>query len=165
MLEACIYSIQNTVKLWNILQFKNRFYLKIFTNVIYSCDGSCIFRSHFLKFSVSHDPSEISLICRFGAQETFLSLSALKTVVLVNIFVHVFLPSDLNRKLPNNSILYQLSIKSVLLLILIHFIESVLNNVYGYFNGSAYQNQFLQLFINDTLHFRKKVKLKMILHR
>ncbi len=37
---------------------------------------------------VSHDPSEIILICWFGAQETFLLLSMLKKVVLLN--VHLF---------------------------------------------------------------------------
>ncbi len=36
----------------------------IFNNVIYSCDGKSAF-----QFSVSHDSSEIILICWFAAQE------------------------------------------------------------------------------------------------
>ncbi len=34
---------------------------------------------NFQQASVSHDPSEIILMCWFGAQETFLLLSVLKT--------------------------------------------------------------------------------------
>ncbi len=40
--------------------------------------------------SLSHDPSEIILICWFAAQETFLLLSMLKTVVLLNISVETY---------------------------------------------------------------------------
>jgi len=41
------------------------------------------FLASLLQSLVSHDPSEIILICWFGAQETLLSM--LKTVVLLNI--------------------------------------------------------------------------------
>ncbi len=45
------------------------------------------FQQSLHQFSVSHDPSEITLICWFAAQELFLQLlSVLKTVVLLNIF-------------------------------------------------------------------------------
>jgi len=44
----------------------------LFCNVIYSCDGKADFSASLLQSSVSHDPSEISLICWFAAQETFL---------------------------------------------------------------------------------------------
>ncbi len=36
---------------------------------------------------VSHDPSEIIQICWFGAQETFILSSMLKTVVLLNVYL------------------------------------------------------------------------------
>ncbi len=45
------------------------------------------FQQSLHQFSVSHDPSEITLICWFAAQELFIPLSSvLKTVVLLNIF-------------------------------------------------------------------------------
>ncbi len=44
------------------------------------------FSASLLQSSVSHDPSEIILICSFTAQETFLLLLMLKTV---NIFVQI----------------------------------------------------------------------------
>ncbi len=40
-----------------------------------------------LQSSVTHEPSEIILIWWFSAQETFVLLSVLKKVVLLNIFV------------------------------------------------------------------------------
>jgi len=40
-------------------------------NVIYSCDGKAEFSASLLQYSVSHDPSEIILLCWFGAQKTF----------------------------------------------------------------------------------------------
>ncbi len=52
-------------------------------NAIYSCNGKADFSASLLQSSVSHDPSEIILICWFAAQETFFIflLSMLKTVV------------------------------------------------------------------------------------
>ncbi len=41
------------------------------------------FQQPLLQSSVSHEPSEIILLCRFGAQET---LSMLKRVVMLNAF-------------------------------------------------------------------------------
>ncbi len=50
-----------------------------FLNVIYSCNGKA-------KFSVVlHDPSEIILICWFGAQETFLIIM-LSFLIFLNFF-------------------------------------------------------------------------------
>jgi len=46
--------------------------LNTFKNVIYSCDGKAEFSASLLQYSVSHDPSEISLIWWFAAQETFI---------------------------------------------------------------------------------------------
>jgi len=43
------------------------------------------FSASLLQSSVSHDPSEIILICRFDAQETFIILSILKTVIFCSI--------------------------------------------------------------------------------
>ncbi len=42
------------------------------------------FHQLLLQASISHDPSEIILMCWFGAQETYLLLSMLKTVLLFN---------------------------------------------------------------------------------
>jgi len=35
---------------------------------------------------VSHDPSEINVICRFGSQESFIIINV-KTVVVLNMFL------------------------------------------------------------------------------
>ncbi len=40
---------------------------------------------------MSHDPSEIILICWFAAQETLLLLLKLQTVVQLNIFVETMI--------------------------------------------------------------------------
>jgi len=62
-----------------LLQFKiKNSYCNIFQNVIYIAS--------LLQSSVSHDPSEIILICWFAAQETSLIMSV-KNVVLLHIFV------------------------------------------------------------------------------
>ncbi len=50
------------------------FYVNIFWNVIYSCDGKSDFLALLLQSSVSHDPSEIILICWFATQKTFLNI-------------------------------------------------------------------------------------------
>ncbi len=59
------------------------------------------FSASLLQSSVSHDPSEIILMCLFGAQY-FLLLSVLNKVVLLNIFVeitiHYFQDSLMNSK-------------------------------------------------------------------
>ncbi len=47
------------------------------------------FSASFLQSSVSHDPSEIILICWFAAQVTWLLVSMLKTVVLLYMLVFV----------------------------------------------------------------------------
>jgi len=46
--------------------------LNIFENVIYSYDGKIESSALLLQSSVSHDLSEIILICEFAAQETFI---------------------------------------------------------------------------------------------
>ncbi len=40
--------------------------------MIYSCGSKAENQQPLLQSSVSHEPSEIILICLFGAQETFL---------------------------------------------------------------------------------------------
>jgi len=52
--------------------------------VIYSCDVEAEFSASLLQSSVSHDPSEILLICDLVLKKHFLLLSMLKTVVLLN---------------------------------------------------------------------------------
>ncbi len=47
----------------------------IFYNAIYSCDKKAEFSASLLQFSVSHDPSEIILICWFAVQETFIFIN------------------------------------------------------------------------------------------
>jgi len=61
--------------------------LNIFKNVIDSCDGKAEFSASLLQSSVSHDSSEIILICRFGAQKTIFLTSTLKTVAVLDVFV------------------------------------------------------------------------------
>ncbi len=60
------------------------FYSNIFKNVFFPCDGKAQFSASLIHSSVSHDPSEIILICRCGAQEMLLMIR--KAVVLLNIF-------------------------------------------------------------------------------
>ncbi len=43
--------------------------------MIYSCDGKAEFSASLLQSMVSHDLSEIILICWFSAEETFLIVS------------------------------------------------------------------------------------------
>ncbi len=89
--QSCLHLIKTTVKteiLWNIfLQFKITF--------LYIKNNIFLVMTTLLQSSVSHDPSEIILICWFGAQYFFfLLLSMLKTAVLLNIFgdsvIHFF---------------------------------------------------------------------------
>ncbi len=67
---------------------------------------SWIFCSHYSSLHdlmLSHDPSEIILICWLAAQETFLIIiyvEMLKTVVMLNIFVEtliIFFQDSLNK--------------------------------------------------------------------
>ncbi len=66
-----------------------------------------IYRQNFQHHYFSLDPSEIILICWFTAQETFLLLSMLKTVVLLHIFMEtvilVFKDSFINRMLKSTA--------------------------------------------------------------
>ncbi len=57
------------------------FYLNIFSIVIYSCDAK------HLQSLVSHDPSEIILICWFDAQETLLSILNVQNSYAASYFV------------------------------------------------------------------------------
>ncbi len=84
--QGCID--QNTVKtviVWNI---KITVSILIFLNVI-KCNlflwCKAEFSASLLQSSVSHDPSEIILICKYVSQETFI-ISHVKTVELLNIF-------------------------------------------------------------------------------
>ncbi len=45
---------------------------------MYSYDDKAEFSASLLQSSVSHDPSEIILICRFDAQGTFLTIINIK---------------------------------------------------------------------------------------
>ncbi len=54
------------------LSFVLLFYKKNVFNEIYSCAGKAEFQQPLIQSSGFHDPSEIVLICWFGAKETFL---------------------------------------------------------------------------------------------
>ncbi len=74
MHQDCIYLIANTVKtviLSNIIIFLNCF---LFAYILCDLflDGKAEFSALLLQSAVSHDCSEIILICWFGAQERFL---------------------------------------------------------------------------------------------
>jgi len=49
------------------------------------------FLTSLLQSSVSHDPSEITIICWFAAQETFLIIIIIEIVVLLIIFVETIM--------------------------------------------------------------------------
>ncbi len=59
--------------MWNIITIQsNCFFFIYISNVIYFCNASAEFSAPLLQSSVSHDPSEIILICWIDAKETFL---------------------------------------------------------------------------------------------
>ncbi len=68
--------------------------IKMFSLYVLKCNlflwCKADFLASLLQSSMSHDPSEIILICWFAAQETFLII-VLKTVVLLNIFAETVL--------------------------------------------------------------------------
>ncbi len=73
------------------------FYLKILSNVICSCDTKLNFYQPLLQSSVSHDTSEIIIICWF-----IIIIINVGTVVLLNIFLEpviFFFLNSLNKKL------------------------------------------------------------------
>ncbi len=83
---SCIYLIKNTVILWNIITFQYYYnliplYILIYV-YIYFCNVKAEFSASLLWSSVSHDPSEINLICWFGAQEMFLNIINIKNCFL-----------------------------------------------------------------------------------
>ncbi len=47
----------------------------MFLNVIYSCHCKAECSASLLQSSVSHDPSEIIVICWFAAQESFINIT------------------------------------------------------------------------------------------
>ncbi len=74
--QGRIYWIKNAVNCEILLQFKIKvFYCNIFLNTIYSWDQSWIFS---IITPVSHDPSEIILICWFDAHETCIIINVEK---------------------------------------------------------------------------------------
>ncbi len=76
--QGCIYLIKNTVKsviLWNIITMQNNCFLFEYIlkyNLFLECKSE--FLASLLLSAVSHDPSEIILICWFAAQKMFLML-------------------------------------------------------------------------------------------
>ncbi len=71
-----------------LLQFKRTvFYCNILSKVIYFCDAKLDF-----QHSVSHDPSEIILICCFAAQTCIIII--LKSYYLQHIVVETVIQSD-----------------------------------------------------------------------
>ncbi len=91
-----IYLAKNTVKHWSceiLLQFQIMvFYFNVYFqyNLLLWCNAEfpAVINSS-LQSSVSHDPSEIILICWFAAQETFLIIFNVETVVLLNTFFRI----------------------------------------------------------------------------
>ncbi len=67
MLTKAAFIESKTVILWNIITISSNYFI---LSLIYSCDGKSEFSWH--QSSVSHDASEIILICWFGTQETFI---------------------------------------------------------------------------------------------
>ncbi len=91
------WSVLSKMHLFDEKYSKNSYIVKYYYNLKESlfcsffliyCNGIAEFSASLLQSSVSHDPSEINLICWFGVQETFFLLSStLKTIVLHNILV------------------------------------------------------------------------------
>ncbi len=95
--QSCIYLIKNTVKT-DICEILLQFKITVFCCKIYlKCNlflwCAAEFSASLLQSSVSHDPSEIILICWFAAQETFL-------IIIINVKKYrcIFQDSLMNRK-------------------------------------------------------------------
>ncbi len=65
--------------LWNIIM--KLFSILMHFKTISSCDAKLNFQQPLLQSSVSHDPSEIILICWFGSQEE-------KLLLIISVFNH-----------------------------------------------------------------------------
>ncbi len=100
--QDCIYLIKNPVKtvmFWNIITIENICFLFEYIlkcNLFMRCIAE--FSASLLQSSVSRDPSEIILICWFGAQQTFIVIISIihfekfkNKFVLLNIFVEIFI--------------------------------------------------------------------------
>ncbi len=96
--KGCIYFMQKCFKNSKFVKYYCSFFLNVyFLNEMYFCDQSWIF-SIITPVSVSHDPSEIILICWF-AQETFLSMNVENGCCLWKLWYNfVFQDSLINRK-------------------------------------------------------------------
>ncbi len=66
--QGYIYLIKNTMKTAIIVKYYYHFSCLFEIFFIYSCDFKAEFSASLLQSSVSHDPSEIILICWFAAQ-------------------------------------------------------------------------------------------------
>ncbi len=65
------YSKNSNIKKYYFQLKITVFYFNIFSNVNFSCEAKLKFQHHYSS-PVSHDLSEIILICWFAAQDTFL---------------------------------------------------------------------------------------------
>ncbi len=72
-MQGCIYLIKNTVKTV-ICE-----YIMIYSNCFFMHSIKAEFSVSLLQSSVSHDPSEIILICWFADKETFLIIISVET--------------------------------------------------------------------------------------
>ncbi len=74
--QAYIYLIKNTIKtviMWNIITIWKRYFIfECILKTSFIPVIKAVFSASLLQSSVSHDSSEIILICWFAAQETFL---------------------------------------------------------------------------------------------
>ncbi len=110
--QGCIYLIKNTVKLWNISTISNNCFLcehMLKCNLFLWCKAE--FSASLLQFSVSHDPSEIILICWFAAQETFLIIinfenSCAATYFLWKLWHFIFQDSSMNRNFKTSAFIW-----------------------------------------------------------
>ncbi len=91
--QSCNYvnkGTVNTVILCNIINIKKSpFYLDTILNIIYPCDFKAVFSASLLQSSVSHDTSEIIIICWFTAQETFCIYVCMHVQLRSKVYIHL----------------------------------------------------------------------------
>ncbi len=79
-----LFDQNKTLIMWNIITIKKN------TTILIIAVIKAEFSASLLQSSFSHDPSEISLICRFAAQETFMIIVNVETFFLWKIHFSAF---------------------------------------------------------------------------
>ncbi len=150
--QGCIYLIKNTVKrvkLWNIITISNNYFqfeYIVKCNLFLWCKAE--YSASLLQSSVSYDPSEIILIWWFTAQDTFLIIIIVETVVLLHISVKIVIYTGAGHIIRISSKSWFISLipfkKWNLYNVYIHSTQIDIFQVFIYFNFDDYNWQLMK---------------------